>query len=84
VARIDSHNPHVFHVGDNRHSPLKLIGAGSPMIARSQEAREREAGIVRKRNPLQRAIANAQAKAVRRKRAGEPSGIPAKRGGRSF
>lgn len=28
--KIDSHNPFPFHVGDNRHSPLKLV---SPPIS---------------------------------------------------
>lgn len=43
MARIDAYNPLVTHIGDNRHSPLKIAATGFPhFIQRDQEAQKAE------------------------------------------
>jgi hypothetical protein len=50
MARIDTGPQPIFHVGDNRHSPLKIVDAAvHPYLPRSDEHRKAEARIAPKR-----------------------------------
>ena len=46
MAKIDTGPQPIFHVGDNRHSPLRIVDAAlHPYLPRSDEHRKAEARI---------------------------------------
>jgi hypothetical protein len=50
MAKIDTGPQPIFHVGDNRHSPLRIVDAAlHPYLPRGEENRKHEAGLAPRR-----------------------------------
>jgi hypothetical protein len=50
MAKIDTGPQPIFHVGDNRHSPLRIVDAAlHPYLPRGEENRKHEVGLAPKR-----------------------------------